>query len=74
MVFSFITESGRLFIPQIRHNPFFSQSGDDPKTVKKNLGHHSAAFTPDAYGHVTDRMKRESAKRMERFIHSTIAR
>ena len=50
------------------------QSGDDPKTVQENLGHHSAAFTLDVYGHVTDRMKRESAERMERFIHSTIAR
>lgn len=38
------------------------------------MGHHSAAFTLDVYGHVTDRMKRESAERMERFIHSTIAR
>lgn len=50
------------------------QSGDDPKTVQENLGHHSAAFTLDVYGHVTDRMKRESAERMERFIRSTIAR
>ena len=38
------------------------------------MGHHSAAFTLDVYGHVTDRMKRESAERMERFIRSTIAR
>lgn len=38
------------------------------------MGHHSAAFTLDVYGHVTNRMKRESAERMERFIHSTIAR
>ena len=50
------------------------QSGDDPKTVQENLGHHSAAFTLDVYGHVTDRMRRESAERMERFIRSTIAR
>ena len=68
------TEGERLFIPQIRHNPFFFQSGDEPKTVQENLGHHSAAFTLDVYGHVTNRMKRESAERMERFIRSTIAR
>lgn len=44
------------------------QSGDDVKTVQENLGHHTAAFTLDVYGHVTERMKRESAERMERFI------
>ena len=46
----------------------------NPKTAQENLGHHSTAFTLDIYGHVTDYMKRESAERMERFIHSTIAR
>lgn len=44
------------------------QSGDDIKTVQENLGHHSASFTLDVYGHVSERMRRESAERMERFI------
>lgn len=44
------------------------QAGDDIKTVQENLGHYSAAFTLDVYGHVTEGMKRESAERMERFI------
>jgi integrase len=44
------------------------QSGDDVKTVQETLGHHTAAFTLDQYGHVTERMKRESAERMERYI------
>jgi len=44
------------------------QAGDDIKTVQDNLGHYSAAFTLDVYGHVTDSMKRASAKRMENFI------
>lgn len=44
------------------------RSGDDVKTVQENLGHHTAAFTLDKYGHVTDTMKRESANRMEQFI------
>ena len=44
------------------------QSGDDIKTVQENLGHHTAAFTLDVYGHVTDQMKRASAERMEQFI------
>jgi len=44
------------------------QSGDDIKTVQENLGHHTAAFTLDVYGHVTDRMKKDSAARMDGFI------
>lgn len=43
-------------------------SGDDIKTVQNNLGHATATFTLDVYGHVTDTMKTESANRMERFI------
>ena len=44
------------------------QSGDDVKTVQEALGHHTAAFTLDVYGHVSERMKRDSAERMEGFI------
>ena len=44
------------------------QSGDDIKTVQENLGHHTAAFTLDVYGHVSDRMKKDSAARMDNFI------
>lgn len=44
------------------------QSGDDVKTVQENLGHHTAAFTLDVYGHVTEQMKKESAARMDAFI------
>lgn len=46
------------------------QNGDDVKTVQSNLGHATAAFTLDVYGHVTDRMKAESAARMEAYIKS----
>ena len=46
------------------------RSGDDIKTVQGNLGHATAAFTLDVYGHVTDQMKQESAARMEAFIKS----
>ena len=45
------------------------ESGDDLKTVQENLGHHAASFTLDVYGHVTDRMRKQSAERMERLIH-----
>ena len=46
------------------------KSGDDIKTVQENLGHATAAFTLDVYGHVTDQMKHVSANRMEAFISS----
>ena len=46
------------------------KSGDDIKTVQENLGHATASFTLDAYGHVTDQMKQASAARMEQFIRS----
>ena len=46
------------------------QAGDDIKTVQGNLGHHTASFTLDVYGHVTDQMKDASAQRMEAFIKS----
>jgi integrase len=43
-------------------------SGDDIKTVQENLGHATAAFTLDVYGHVTKQMKHDSAQRMEGYI------
>ena len=46
------------------------QAGDDIKTVQANLGHATAAFTLDVYGHVTEKMKRDSATRMQKFYES----
>lgn len=46
------------------------QSGDNIKTVQETLGHHSAAFTLDVYGHVSDDMRKESAKKIENFIQN----
>ena len=46
------------------------RSGDDIKTIQGNLGHHTAAFTLDQYGHVTETMKKDSANRMETLIQS----
>lgn len=45
---------------------------DDIKTIQGNLGHSGAAFTPDRYGHLTERMKRDSATRMESFIKGVL--
>ncbi|MEG0780552.1 MAG: site-specific integrase, partial [Oscillospiraceae bacterium] len=44
------------------------QNGDDIKTVQSNLGHATAAFTLDVYGHMTQTMRDHSADRMEQFI------
>lgn len=49
-------------------------SGDDIKTVQNTLGHATAAFTLDVYGHVTDQMQRASAERMEQYIKSVSGR
>jgi integrase len=44
------------------------QEGDDVKTVQQNLGHVTASFTLDVYGHVSEKMKRESAARMQSYF------
>ena len=46
------------------------RAGDDIKTVQGNLGHHTASYTLDTYGHVTEEMKQASADRMNSFIKS----
>ena len=45
-------------------------AGDDIKTLQENMGHYSAAFTLDRYGHVTETMRKASADRMQVFIDS----
>ena len=44
------------------------RAGDDIKTVQSNLGHATASFTLDVYGHVSQKMRQQSADRMEEFI------
>ena len=46
------------------------QNGDDYKILQENLGHATAAFTLNVYGHVSERMREESAARMQEFITS----
>lgn len=48
------------------------RAGDDIKTIQGNLGHASAAFTLDVYGHISERMKEDSAARMEHFIKDVL--
>ena len=48
------------------------RAGDDIKTIQGNLGHTTAAFTLDRYGHFTERMAQDSAVRMENFIKDVL--
>ena len=48
------------------------RAGEDVKTVQASLGHATAAFTLDKYGHVTDQMRKESTARMEAFIENVM--
>lgn len=44
------------------------QEGDNIKFVQNSLGHATAAFTLDVYGHVSRKMEKESKERMDKFI------
>ena len=44
------------------------QAGDDFKTVSESLGHATAAFTLDVYGHVSDEMRKQHAARQQEYI------
>ncbi len=48
-------------------------AGDDIKTVQANLGHATAQFTLDVYGHVTQKMRQDSANRMQKFYEQLSA-
>jgi integrase len=46
------------------------RAGVHPKVVQERLGHHSAAFTLDAYSHVTAGLQEEAATRIAGLIFS----
>ncbi|MCL2605240.1 MAG: site-specific integrase [Defluviitaleaceae bacterium] len=58
----------------LRHSYAVSslQAGDDIKTLQENLGHHTAAFTLDIYGYVTEQMRKNSSSRMDKFINEHV--
>ncbi len=62
----------RSFLYRLRHTHALLslQNGDDFKTVQQNVTHATASFTLDVYGHVSDRMQKESAKRMQSFYNT----
>jgi integrase len=45
------------------------RAGVDVETVSKTLGHFSVGFTLDVYGHVTQEMKEEAARRIQESIN-----
>jgi len=49
------------------------ENGDSIKEVSEALGHSTITITADIYAHVSDRMKQESANKMEKFIRSVTA-
>ncbi len=55
----------------LRHNFAVTSlyAGDDVKTVSSNLGHATAQFTLDVYGYVTQKMRQDSANRMQEFYN-----
>jgi integrase len=54
------------------HATLALEAGVDPKTVSQRLGHHSAAFTLDKYGHVTQRMHDMAAEAIGRILFGSV--
>lgn len=48
------------------------QNGVDVKTLSSILGHYSAGFTLDTYGHVTTQMQEEAATRVGGFLQQAL--
>ena len=46
------------------------QLGDSLKTVQATLGHATASFTADVYGHVSEKMRQDSAARMQSYYEN----
>jgi len=48
------------------------QNGVDVKTLSGILGHYSAGFTLDTYGHITTAMKQDAANKVGNFLASAV--
>ena len=44
------------------------ENGVDVKSISEAMGHFSVAFTLDVYGHVSEKMQKDSADRVQAFI------
>ena len=59
----------------LRHSyaVFALESGDNIKEIQAALGHYSAAFTMNTYGHVSEEARTESAARQQAAINNLFA-
>ena len=48
------------------------QNGVDVKTLSGILGHYSAGFTLDTYGHITNAMKQDAANKVGSFLAGAV--
>ena len=48
------------------------QNGVDVKTLSGLLGHYSAGFTLDTYGHITKAMKQDAANKVGSFLAGAV--
>jgi len=60
--------SDNVSLPRVQRAEIKPMADDDIKTLQENLGHHTAAFTLNVYGHVSDKMRQESARRMDLYF------
>ena len=48
------------------------QNGVDVKTLSGLLGHYSAAFTLDTYGHISTQMQQDAAQKVGGFLRNSV--
>ena len=60
----------------LRHSyaVFALESGDNIKEIQAALGHYSAAFTMNTYGHISEEARKESAARQQAAINSLLGK
>ena len=60
----------------LRHSyaVFALESGDNIKEIQAALGHYSAAFTMNTYGHISEEARKESAARQQAAIDSLLGK
>ena len=60
----------------LRHSfaVFALESGDNIKEIQAALGHYSAAFTMNTYGHISENARKESAARQQAAINGLLGK
>ncbi len=49
-----------------------SKNGVDVKTLSGMLGHYSAGFTLDTYGHISTQMQQDAARKVGGFLRQNL--